>query len=278
MAGASLADSIVNQGTVTVSGAGGTLGIVGNGSFVNQGTLAVSGGALAQIATAGFQNTGVITVSNATLALGGTYATSSLANLGSVTLSNGQIELLGSARNSGTLTLGSGSSITGSLGALSLGGTLAGGTVIDNGGGMSFAAGTGTLSGVTYQGAINLGSTASGVTLAAGAQIAGANGAPGHRGHQRQTRPLSACQGNETLNSANITLGASGQAASIGTSDAWLASSATTATLGAGVTIVQGGANAALNANAFSPIAGFGLSDTLVNQGVIQANVGGGTV
>jgi fibronectin-binding autotransporter adhesin len=275
--GASLADSIVNQGTITVSGAGGTLGIVGNGSFINQGTLAASSGALLQIATAGFQNTGAITVSNATLALGGTYATSSLANLGSVTLSNGQVELLGSARNSGTLTLGSGSSITGSLGALSLAGTIVGGTVLDNGGGMSFAAGTGTLSGVTYQGAISLATNASGVTLAAGAQIAGANGAPGAAVISGNAAALS-LQGNETLASANITLGASGQAASIGTSDAWLASSATTATLGAGVTIVQGGTNAALNANALSPIAGFGLSDTLVNQGAIQANVSGGTM
>ncbi len=275
--GASLMDTIVNQGTVTVSGAGGTLGIVGNGNFINQGTLAVSSGALLQIATGGFQNTGAITVSNATLALGGTYATSLLANMGSVTLSNGQVELLGTARNAGTLTLGAGSSISGSLGALSLGGTLVGGIVVDNGGGMSFAAGTGTLSGVTYQGAIRLATAASGVTLANGTQIVGANGAPGATVISGNAASLS-LQGNETLNATNIVLGAAGQAASIGTSDAWLASSATTATLGTGVTVVQGGANAALDANAFSPIAGFGLSDTLVNQGVIQANVAGGTM
>jgi fibronectin-binding autotransporter adhesin len=274
--GASLADSLVNQGTITAMGVGGTLSVAGNGNFVNQGTLAVSNGALLEISTAGFQNTGMISVSNATLALGGTYATSLLANLGSVTLSNGQVELLGTARNTGTLTLGAGSAISGSLGALALAGTMVGGTVVDNGGGVSFAAGTGTLSGVTYQGALTLGTAAAGVTLLGNTQMTGANGANGTAVITGNAAMLS-LQGNETLNATNITLGAAGQAASIGTSDAWLASAATTATLGAGVTVQQGGANAALDANAFSPFAGFGLSDTLVNQGAIQANVSGGT-
>jgi hypothetical protein len=274
--GASLTDSMVNQGTISAMGIAGTLSIAGNGNFVNQGTIAVSGGALLQIATGGFQNNGRISVSNATLALGGTYTTASLFNLGTVALSNGQVELTGLARNGGTtLTLGAGSSITGSLGALALAGTIANGTVVDNGGGMSFAAGTGTLSGVTYQGALNLGGTAAGVTLLGNTQITGANGANGSALVTGNAASL-LLQGSESLDNVNITLGASGQAASIGTSDPWLASSATTATLGAGVTVQQGGVNAALDANAFSPIAGFGLSDTLVNQGNILATYNGG--
>ena len=120
--GAALPDTLLNQGTITASGAGATLSVLGNGNFVNQGTLSVSNGALLEVATGGFQNSGAISVSNATLALGGTYSAAMLNSLGSVALSNGQVELLGLARNTGTLTLGTGTSITGSLGALALAG------------------------------------------------------------------------------------------------------------------------------------------------------------
>jgi hypothetical protein len=276
--GATLPDALINQGTVTVSGVGGTLAIAGSGTFINQGTLAASNGSLLEISTAGFQSTGVINVTNATLGLGGTFATSLLSNLGKIALSNGQVEILGTARNTwSTLSIGAGSSITGSLGAIALAGTMAYGTVVDAGGGMSFAAGSGTLSGVTYQGVLALTGAASAVTFTGNTQLTSAGGNPGAASITGNAAAL-LLQGNDTLNKATLTLGASGQAASIGTSDAWLASTATTATLGTGLTVQQGGANAALNANGFSPIPGFGLADTLVNQGVINGAYAGGTL
>ena len=73
-----------------------------------------------------------------------------------------------------------------------------------------------------------------------------------------------------------MALGAGAVAADIGTSDAFLASTATTATLGPNLVVAQTGAMAALDANGSSPIPGFGLSDTLVNQGSVTAAVAGG--
>jgi hypothetical protein len=270
--GASLPDELLNLGTISASSAGATLVLAGSGTLVNQGTLSVSNGALLEIATAGFQNTGTLSVNNATLSLGGTFATSLLSGLGHVGLSDGKIEIAGQANLGGTtLNVGNGTSITGSLGALLLTGTLAGGTLADSGGGVSFAAGSGTLSGVTYAGTLSLAGTASGVTLTNGSEVTGGIGVTGNGADLLLL-------GSETLANVTISLGAAGQAAAIGTADAWLASTATTATLGSTVTVQQTGLYAALQANGLSPIAGLGLADTLVNQGLVTAALAGGTL
>ena len=52
--GATLPDTLINQGTITASVANATLDITGSGAFINQGTIAVSNGATLEIATAGF--------------------------------------------------------------------------------------------------------------------------------------------------------------------------------------------------------------------------------
>jgi len=271
--GAAAPDELVNAGTISASNSGSTLTIAGTGTLVNQGTIAVSNGAMLEIATVGVQNTGAITVNNATLALGGTFSTGLLSGLGSITLSSGQVQIAGLAElGGGTLSLGTGSSITGSLGALGLSGTLQGGTVIDAGGGFNFSAGLGTLSGVTYKGNLSLTSTAAALTLTGGTEVTG--GSISVTGTGAELLLL----GNETLNTTTLSLGSSGQAAAIGTSDTWLASSATTATLGPQVSVRQVGQYAALQANGFSPFAGFGLADTLVNQGTVSAGVAGGTL
>jgi hypothetical protein len=271
--GVALPDELVNAGTLSASNAGSTLTIAGSGTLVNQGTIAVSNGALLEVATAGVQNTGTITVNNATLALGGTFSSYLLSGLGNITLSSGQVEIAGLAElGGGTLSLGTGSSITGSLGALGLTGTLQGGTIIDAGGGFNFSAGIGTLSGVTYKGTLSLATNAAGVTLTGGTEVSG--GSISVIGGGAELLLL----GSETLNNVTIALGSSGQAAAIGTSDTWLASNATTATLGPQVSLRQTGEYAALQANGFSPFAGFGLSDTLVNQGTVTAAVAGGTL
>jgi hypothetical protein len=270
--GASLPDELLNLGTISASSAGATLALAGSGTLVNQGMLSASNGALLEIATAGFENTGTISVNNATLSLGGTFSTALLSGLGHVALTNGTVDIAGQANLGGTtLSVGNGTSITGSLGALLLTGTLAGGTVSDSGGGISFAAGSGTLSGITYAATLSLAGTAAGVTLTNGTEITGGIGVTGNGAELLLL-------GSETLSNVVIGLGAAGQAAAIGTADAWLASTATTATLASTTTINQTGQYAALQANGLSPIAGLGLADTLVNQGLVTAAVSGGTL
>jgi hypothetical protein len=273
--GPSVPGVMINQGTITAAAAGETLTISGNGALTNQGTIGVSNGATLQIATAAFSNTGTIVVSNATLSLGGTYATTLLANLGHISLSAGQVQLAGWASNTGTLVIGTGSSVTATLGALSLTGTIAGGAIADAGGGLNLSAGTGVLDGVTYAGTLNLASTGS-LTLTDGSRIVA--GPSSGTGTILDTGAGSALllEGTETLDQVVISLGSQGAAASIATTDPWLASTATTATIGAHASIVQAGANASLLALGWSSVPGFGLSDTLVNQGSITAAMAGG--
>ncbi len=276
-AGPNLPCALVNQGTITAGSVGETLTISGNGVFTNQGTLGISNGATLQIATSAFSNTGTIVVSNATLSLGGTYSTALLNSLGHITLSAGQVQLAGLAVNTGTLAIGTGSSITTTLGALSLAGTIAGGTITDAGGGLSLSVGSGVLDGVTYAGTLNLATTGT-VTLTDGSRIV--TGSSAAAGTILDTGAGSALllEGGETLDHVTISLGSAGAAASIATTDPWLASTPTTATIGAHATIVQAGANASLLALGWSSVPGFGLADTLVNQGTITAGVAGGAM
>ncbi len=274
--GPGLPAALVNLGTITAATAGEMLSIVGNGSFANQGTIGVSNSATLELATAGFSNTGTILVSSATLALGGTFASSLLSGLGAVTLSNGQVQVAGTVQNAGsTLTLGAGASVTATLGALSLAGTIAGGTVVDTGGGLSFAPGTGVLDGATYQGVLNLSGNGAAATLADGAGVTSGTGAAGAILDTGAGSTL-LLRGAETLNGVQIQLGSGSAASAISTSDTWLASSAATATLGSGASVVQAGHNAALLAVGWSGVAGFGPADTLVNQGSITGAVAGG--
>ncbi len=272
----SLPGALVNAGTITAASAGETLTITGNGAFTNQGTIGVSNGATLQISTGSFTNTGTITVAGATLSLGGTFASSLLSSLGAVTLSAGQIQLAGTMQNyGGTLALGAGSKLGTAFGALSLTGTIAGGKVADGGGGLSFAGGTGVLDAVTYAGALNLSAAGAGVTLTDGAQVTSASGGAGSIADTGSGSAL-LLRGTEALGSMQIALGSAGAAAVIATTDLWLASTATTATLGAQTSVVQQGANAAIEALGWSGVPGFGVADTLVNQGTITAAFSGG--
>ncbi len=268
--GAGLPDMLVNQGTITAGVAGATLDIAGSGSFLNQGTIAVSNGATLEIATAGFANTGTISVSNATLALGGTFSASLLSGLGHVSLSAGQLEILGTADNTGsTLSLAA-------LGPLTLAGTILNGTVVDQGGGLSLSPGTGVLDGTSYVGTLNLGAAGAALTLTDGARVSSAGGGAGSI---LDTGAASALllRGVQTIDNATVSLGSAAPAgAAIATTDLFLASSATTATLGAHLVVQQAGAYASLQANGWSPVPGFGVADTMVNQGSITAAIAGG--
>ncbi len=186
------------------------------------------------------------------------------------------MQLAGTVQNAGsTLTLGNGASVTATLGALSLAGTIAGGTVVDTGGGLSFASGTGVLDAATYQGVLNLSGSGATATLADGAGVTSGSGGAGSILDTGAGSVL-LLRGAETLNGVQVQLGSGSAASAISTSDTWLASSAATATLGSFVSVVQAGQNAALLALGWSGVAGFGPADTLVNQGTITGAVAGG--
>ncbi len=280
VAGAGLAgpvvDEVLNRGLITDGTAGSTLTLGGPGLFDNAGTMGISNGATLDIAAGSFTNTGTIVVSAATLELGGTFGASRLGALGPLSLSDATVAIGGDALNAGgTLAVGAATP----LGAILLAGTITGGAVADSGGGLNLSAGTGVLDGVAYAGSLALGQgdalvLADGTTLsdAGGAGTVSLSGA----GAALLLEGLNA-PGTE-LNNATISLGSSSGTAALGTADSWLAGSATTATLGAGLVIQQTGKFAAIDANATTPIAGYGLADTLVNQGSITAGFAGGTL
>ena len=274
--GGSLPAALVNAGTITAGAQGEMLAITGAGSFANTGTIAVSNGATLQIATGAFSNTGTITVSHATLSLGGTFSAARLSSLGSVTFTAGQLQLAGTVQNyGGTLTVGGTSRLGTAFGAIALSGTIAGGTVADGGHGLSFAAGTGVLDGVSYVGTVDLSPAGSAVTLTDGTSVSTAGGGAGSITVTGAGSAL-LLLGTEALDNAQIALGSAGSESVIATTDPWLASTATTATLGAHVTVSQAGANAAIEALGWSAVPGFGLADTVVNQGNIAAGFAGG--
>ncbi len=268
-------DTLVNSGTITASSPGEVLEILGAGTFRNLGTIGVSNGATLELATGTFSNAGSIAISGGTLALGGGFAASLLSNLGAVTLASGQVSIVGTAANAGTLALGTGSTLGSHLGAIGLSGSIVGGTIADGGGGLSFTGGTGVLDGVTYQGTLNLSAAAAAVTLTDSTEVTGASGGAGTILATGAGSEL-LLRGRETLNNVVIDLGNAGAAAAIATTDLFLASTATTATLGATAHVVQTGAVAALEAVGWSPLPVFGIADTLVNQGTITAGVAGG--
>jgi hypothetical protein len=272
---ANLPVELLSQGTLTISGQASALLVSGVGTFVNAGSLAVANGATLTLATGSFSNTGTMTVSNATLALGGLFAANILGKLGALTLSNGTVSIAGTASNAGgTLAVGTGSAIAASLGQLSLAGTLLGGVVQDGGDGFSFAPGTGVLSGVTYDGTLDL-SQGGAVTLTGGSSVAAIGGAGIASVLDTGAGSALFLQGSETLDHAVVALGNAGLAAVLGTSDAFLASSATTAVLGAHLSVQQAGLLAGIEANG-SPYAGWGFDDTLVNEGLIAGALQGG--
>ena len=177
------------------------------------------------------------------------------------------------ATNAGTFTVGQNIG----PGPITLAGTLAGGTVVDRGGGLLFGPGTGVLAGVAYQGTLALTAANAAVTLTGDSGLISGGGGPGTATVTGANAAL-LLQGITTLDEAAIALGSNAAAAVLGTTDPLLASQATTATLGPGLSVTQAGANAAIDANAQTPIPGVGLSDTLISQATIAAGVHGGTL
>ncbi len=212
--GGNSGDGIVNQGVINQT-ADGTMYVAGN-AFTNNGTINAKGTGALDISAATFANSGKIDIANGdkvtiepttftttaaslitieanssltvdpahawrnlgsiTLASGASltlYGSMSAASLGSITNSGGTVDIAGTYNNSGHTLDGSAS-----FGQLVLlnGGTITGGTATS--GGVGFANNGATLSGVTFDGPLNLTSTSVSQTvdLANGASVVGSSG------------------------------------------------------------------------------------------------------
>jgi hypothetical protein len=166
-------DVLVNAGTITAASSGYVyLGEnPSEGTLVNSGTILVSNGTTLVLDTAAATSSGTISVSgtDSMLLLGGNFGAASL--LPSVSDNGGTVEIAGTLTNTGTLSIGNGTA----LGALTLSeGTISGGTISDGGNGLVST--YGTLSGVTYEGALTLGGTYSVLSLVGTDDFTGAQG------------------------------------------------------------------------------------------------------
>jgi hypothetical protein len=181
---------IVNNGVIDVAGSGGYLEIDPR-TFINKGTIDVANGGFVLIgpttftttpssaieiganssvriqAHSAWSNLGSITLaSGASLILGGSMTTT---GLGSITNSGGTVYLAGTLNNAGNTLNGS------AFGALTLyGGFISGGTVTSAG--VSFTQPGAELSGVTFEGPLNLTGAGAYVQLASGTTVVGSSG------------------------------------------------------------------------------------------------------
>ncbi len=269
------AEAFVNLGTITAGYSGGFFNIAGPG-FTNAGQIAVSNGDTASIFSTTWTNTGTITAtgtgtvlsfegnwtnsgsvsvgSNALLNLGGSFSTSSLS--GGTLGTGATVEISGNLNNTGaTLIVGTGSE----FGAVSLSGTVTGGTITDAGGGI--VADFGTLNGVTYEGVLNL-SAANAVLFAMGTLTFEGSGGSG-AGIIDLTGNAAALiyTGSSKLNNVTMNIGSTG--------GSYLDGEGGTLTFGSGTSLIQAGAKAYLG--------GIYNAETFVNLGALTAGYGGGS-
>ena len=184
--------------------------------------------------------------------------------LGTLDHTGGIVNVTGTLNDAGaTLNVGTGTA----LGTLTLvsGGTIENGTIADAGSGLAFAGGT--LSGVTYDGTMNLSNNSAYVYVANGLTMFGVGGTgAGTINLTGQGNELFA-EGTETLNNATIDIG-NNSTDYIYNYDV---SAAAVLTLGSTLTIDQTGSNAQLTG--YEDRIGSGI----VNAGTINADFAGGT-
>ena len=251
---------IVNEGMINADFSGGTF-TIGDVSFTNAGTINVSNGDTVDINSTSWSNSGSIDVSGGTLNLGSSFT---LAQLGTLNHTGGIVNVTGTLNDAGA-TLNVGTSTA--LGTLTLvsGGTIENGTIADPGSGLAFTGGT--LSGVTYDGTMNLSASSSYVYVTNGLTMAGVGGTgTGTIDLTGQSAQLYA-EGSETLNNATINIG-NNSTDYIYNYDY---SAAAVLTFGPTLTIDQTGSNA--NLSGYYDRSGSGI----VNEGMINADFSGGT-
>ncbi len=254
--------ALINQGIISADVSGGTI-IISAQPFTNQGLAqGINGGALALIGA--WNNSGTLVESGGNLNLEGNFT---LANVGTLNRTNGTIYVNGTLTNTGTLTLNAAS------GSWVLqGGTIIGGSVTTTGGASLIVSGSGTLDGVTVNGVLDVGNTynanltvTNGLVLNGTALVGNTNypyGAIGFAGSQTLS-------GNGTVVFGGYNGFGSGSANAL-----YLAYGGTTLTLGPGITVR--GQTGMIGAAAYpwnSP-----ANVALINQGIISADVSGGTI
>ncbi len=280
--GGSANDGIVNEGTLDVSGGSSS---IGSHSFTNEGAIQVSGGAslsinsTAQVNAAGgtitvqgsgsrlsfgengqsWTNAGTLSVgAGSTLLLYGNDTTAQLQGIQDA----GTIDFEGTLSNSGTtLQVGPGTGIPSLV--LEGGSSIVGGTIVDEGSGMSFSGGT--LNGVTYDGALNLSSNTS-VTVTNGLTLTGLSGSgPGTLNVAGGTMYLA---GNQTLDNATVNLSTSGFEGALDADDTGAGS---VLTLGKNLTVNFTGGGGLLNG-------GGSANDGIVNEGTLDVSGGSSSI
>ncbi len=255
-------DGFVNAGKI-VAGVNGGQFLISSQSFANAGTIAVSNGDTMTINSANWSNSGAMTVTGATLRLNGAFTSASLAK---ITSNSSTVIIGGTVTNSGpALAVGTGAKLAQLT--LASSGSINGGTIKDAGAG--FVWNSGTLSGVTYDGTLDMSAAGSVLKIGAGGLTAknAAGTGPGTislTGSGSQLIVLN----NQTLDNATINIGAASGNATIYDYDT--TSTAHTTTFGAGLTINQTGVNVLL-----ADYVGY-TGDGFINQGKIVAGVNGG--
>ena len=251
---------IVNEGTINADFNGGTF-TIGDVSFTNAGTISVSNGDTVDISSTSWSNTGSIDVSGGTLNLGSTFT---FAQLGTLDHTGGIVNVTGTLNDAGaTLNVGTGTA----LGTLTLvsSGTIENGTIADPGSGLAFTGGT--LSGVTYDGTMNLSATSSYVYVTNGLTMFGVGGTGAGTINLTGESSSLYAEGTETLNNATLNIG-NNSTDYIYNYDY---SAAAVLTFGPTLTIDQTGFYA--NLSGYDDRSGSGI----VNEGTINADFNGGT-
>ena len=267
------ATSIVNAstGVISASGAGSTIRLRAATSFVNAGAITIGAGATGLIDNdyflTSFTNTGSITVAaGGSLNIGGALTT---AQLLSIKNNGGSLAFSGVLTNSGsTLTIGAGQGLSNlTLGdnesfATALNGDqILGGTIQDANGVMRFS--YGLLTGVTYEGVLNLIQAGAGLRVTGGLTVTGASGVGAGVINLTSDGAVFEVQDTETLDNATLNIGS----ATGDRLDELVAGD--TLTLGAHFNVVQVGAVAEIGGAQES-------KQQVVNNGVISAGVAGG--
>jgi hypothetical protein len=239
-----------NSGKITVGG--GTLTL---SNWTNTGTIALTSGVLTlgTASSPAWTSVGTITTTGGTLNLGGTFTGT---QLGALSISSTQVNITGTLNNAGNILYVG----TASLGTVGLSGLITGGSVYD--GGKGLIVNSGTLTGVTYRGTLDLSANyqylhVNGPITLTGTSGTGA-GAVNLTGYASYIYVDSAT----TFNNATINFGNASTYSYLN-----LTGTGTTLTLGSTLTLNQTGTYGYISGSA---------TDKLLNQGNIVAGATNG--
>ena len=251
--------SFTNSGTITAASSGGKLTIDAT-TFTNSGPLAASNGDAVTIEASNFSNTGSITLaSGASLYMDTNFT---LAASGKLTNSGGTVYIEETFTNTGTLSGSSG------LGyAVLYGGTVQGGAATPSG--LAFSSKGGVLSGVTYDGTLDLSGNYDYVNLAGGTVVNNAAGTGAGTINDTGLSSYLYFDGTQTFDNATINLGNKPtNPSSLYEYDS--TGAGTVLTLGSNVTIDESG-------SAEITVTGY-AGDGVVNQGKINQTASDSTL